>query len=131
MRIALAQLDRTVGDVARQLRGVRPVRAAEAEAAGCDAVLFPEIADVGYVMPAITEHAGPWPGPAYDAVSAAARAITRSPSSAGCRSAAGDCDLQQCRGVRTGRGSLKTKYRKAHLFSPAPVREDRDVRDRR
>ena len=120
MRIALAQLDRTPGDVPAN-RAAFDRSASAARAAGCGVVLFPELADTGYVMAAVREHAGTWPGPAFDAAAAAARehgiAVV-----CGLSERTADA-LHNSVAVFGPDGTPRAKYRKAHLFSAEPVRE--------
>ena len=72
MRIALAQMDCVPGDVGANVAKIDRF-AAEAQAAGCEALFVPELADTGYAADAVRECGGPWPGAiGYDAVRASA-----------------------------------------------------------
>ena len=116
VRVALAQMDCVVGDVPANAAKIARF-AAEARAEGCDVLFLPELADTGYVMDAVREHAGAWPGPAFEAVRAAA----------GEHGIAIVCGLAERVGPTLHNslaafdagGTLVAKYRKTHLFNGA------------
>lgn len=120
MRIALAQMECVVGDVAANtatmLESVR-------DAAGqqCDALWFPELADTGYALSVMPNVAGAWPGPAYSALADAAKRH-RLTIGAGLSERVGDV-LFNALAVFNADGKLVGHYRKAHLFAAGQVNE--------
>ncbi len=122
MKLGIAQMDCTVGDVGANCLSIVSM-IERAAASSCDVVLLPEMADTGYDMRAILEHASPWdqgPCPLLQET-AAKHGITVI------------CGLSEREGKKVynavavidGAGALVGKYRKAHLFSYEPVYEDR------
>ncbi len=129
MKIAAAQLDCRVGDVAANVDAI-VARVTAAADAGCDLVVLPEMADTGYDMDAIRRCAAVWDGPDDG----------RSPCAVLCRAArergvAVICGLSEREGDSVynavaaidSSGRLVGRYRKAHLFSYAPVCEDKHL----
>ena len=122
VRVGLAQIDCAPGDVAANAATVDRF-AADAWAAGCDAVFFPELSDVGYDMPAAAAHGGAWPGPGYDAARGAAER----------HGIAVVCGLAERAGERLfnalaafgPNGEPAGAYRKVHLFDGEPDAEVR------
>ncbi|MBN1141833.1 MAG: carbon-nitrogen family hydrolase [Deltaproteobacteria bacterium] len=122
IRIGLAQLDCAAGQVEENCRKIEDY-AHRAAAQGCAAVLFPEMADTGYEIGVIRERASSWEGfPFRRAQQAAAVAKIHL-----------ICGLSERDGARifnslalfSPAGALLGRYRKAHLFTPEPVREER------
>jgi predicted amidohydrolase len=59
MKIAVAQIACSPGDLSANLRTIREF-AERAKTAGAELVVFPEMADTGYVMNVIRKQATPW-----------------------------------------------------------------------
>lgn len=59
MKIAVAQIACSPGEIGANLRKIREF-ALRAKKAGADLVVFPEMSDTGYSMPAIQKHATEW-----------------------------------------------------------------------
>ena len=59
MKIAAAQIASIPGDLERNLRKVRDF-ASRAKESGAELIVFPEMIDTGYSMPAIQKHATSW-----------------------------------------------------------------------
>ena len=59
MKIAAAQISCLVGYVAANVAKIRDF-SARAKASGAEWIVFPEMADTGYVMSAIRKHATSW-----------------------------------------------------------------------
>src|SRR5437762_10339646 len=59
MKIAAAQISCMLGDFNANLRKVRDF-AALAKKSGAELIVFPEMTDTGYSMPAIQKHAAAW-----------------------------------------------------------------------
>ena len=122
MKIAVAQMKCVLGDVPANCRTLASL-VERAGGHGCDVIVFPEICDTGYEMSVIREQASAWPGLPFDtAQSAAAKHGVHV-----------ICGLSEREGqsiynsaaVFSPKGDLLAKYRKAHLFTPSPVNEDR------
>ncbi len=120
MKIAAAQIDCTVGDIAANTRKLCDV-ARRAKAAGADWVVFPEMADTGYVMSVIRECATGW----EEGVVPALRACAREHSLGivcGVAERTEAC-IYNTQVVIDAHGEIIGRYRKAHLYSPAPTEE--------
>src|SRR5207244_4594551 len=59
MKIAAAQISCAPGDLKANVRKIRNF-SAQAKKSGTELVVFPEMVDTGYSMPAIQEHATSW-----------------------------------------------------------------------
>lgn len=122
MKIAAAQITCALGDVPANCAQIA-AQAQQARDQGCDAIVFPEMTDTGYEVATIQKTASAWPGAAFNAVQEAAAKNNLHVF----------CGMSEVEGRRLYNtlavfdpsGKLIGKYRKAHLFSPAPVNEDR------
>ena len=122
MKIGLAQIDCAVGDVSANCTKIDSF-AQEAAAKNCSVIIFPEMTDTGYVTDVIQETAQPWPGEPFKVAAKSAKQ----------NSLYLICGLSEREGESifnsiaafSPAGELIQKYRKTHLFSPAPVHEDR------
>lgn len=125
MNVAVAQMDCVVGEVAANVDTMAGyIR--RAAAAGCDVVVFPEMADTGYHMPAIREHAGSWDGDgAYRALCQLA-AEHHVAVIAGLSERSGD-DIYNSAVVIDAAGKRVAAYRKIHLFSMEPICEHEHI----
>lgn len=122
MRVAVGQIAPALGDVPVNVRKLDDycVRAKEA---GSALIVFPEMVDTGYAMSVIAEHASAWTDGAVPALRATARRL----------SLAIICGVSEREGERIYNsqvfidtsGEIIGKYRKTHLFTPAPIEEDK------
>jgi omega-amidase len=120
MRIALAQMVCESGAIARNVASMRESirRAADA---GYEMVVFPEMADTGYVMADIVRTASPWTGgPCIELAGAAAEHRIAVVAGLSERTDAG---IANSTAVLDSAGRLVAKYRKIHLFTSEPVVE--------
>ncbi len=122
MKIAVAQIVCEVGEVEANVRKIRDF-AERAKNANADWIVFPEMSDTGYVMSVIRERASTWDGGAVIEL----REVARHHSLGiicGVSERTADC-IFNTQVVIDGEGAIVGKYRKAHLFSPAPIEEDK------
>ena len=120
MKIAVAQIACSPGDLSANLRTIREF-AERAKTAGAELVVFPEMADTGYVMNVIRKQATPWTEGAVPELQEIARTL----------SMAIVCGVSESEGARIynsqvvidSSGTIVAKYRKTHLF--APIGEDK------
>lgn len=124
MKFAVAQMSCVLGDVAANCARMA-ASAAEARAQGCDVVVFPEMADTGYEVEVIREKAGAWDGAAFAAMREIA-VKNQMHVVAGISEREGD-KIYNTSAVFAPDGSLLGKYRKIHLFSVAPVSEEKSI----
>ncbi|MEP6974612.1 MAG: nitrilase-related carbon-nitrogen hydrolase [Spartobacteria bacterium] len=122
MKIAAAQIACTLGDLPENLSKLRDF-AGRAKAAGAGLVVFPEMADTGYAMRVIRENAQPWSQCAVPGLQAIARSLSLTIIS-GVSERADDC-IYNAQVVIDANGAVAAKYRKTHLFAPAPIEEDK------
>ena len=121
MKIGLAQIDCVVGDLESNCARFSGY-ASRAKAEGCDVVIFPEMSDTGYVPSAIRQCAQSWSGPAF---AAARSAAAENAISLICGiSEREEGTIFNTVAFLDAAGELRGKYRKTHLFSAPPVRED-------
>lgn len=115
MRIAAAQMSCALGDTAANTARMRQF-CEQARGAGAKLIVFPEMADTGYSMPVIREHAQTWSEGTVPALREAAREM----------SLVIICGLSERDGDKifntqvaiSDMGEILAKYRKAHLFAP-------------
>jgi predicted amidohydrolase len=122
VKIAAAQISCALGDLDANLRKIRDfsVRAKEF---GADLVVFPEMADTGYAMPVIQACARPWSGGAVPELQKIAQGL----------SLAIVCGVSERDGTSIynsqvfidANGNVVGSYRKTHLFTAAPIGEDK------
>ena len=122
MKIAAAQVACTLGDLSANLRMMRDF-AERAKAAGAELVVFPEMADTGYAMQVIREQATPWSEGAVPELQEIARTLSLAIISGVSEKEAALIYNSQV--VIDATGAIVAKYRKTHLFAPAPVEEDK------
>lgn len=120
MKAAIAQIQSVLGDVPANCTLIAEY-AARARAAGCDLVLFPEMTDTGYEASVIRESASTRTGLPFVTASKAA-AHERLFIACGLSEREGD-KIYNTLAVFGPEGELVGKYRKTHLFNPAPVNE--------
>src|SRR5215213_2716612 len=118
MKIAVAQIACVVGDVAANLRKIRDF-SERAQRQGAELIVFPEMADTGYVIEIIREYASPWTTGAVPELREIARNLSL-PIVCGVSERDGE-SIYNAQVVIGRDGEVLGKYRKTHLFSPAPI----------
>jgi omega-amidase len=120
MKVAVAQISCSLGDSDANLLKVRDF-CARAKETDADLIVFPEMMDTGYSMPAIQAHAASWSGGFVPGLQEIARQL----------SIAVVCGVSERDGksiynsqvLINSHGDISAKYRKTHLFAVAPVEE--------
>jgi predicted amidohydrolase len=121
MKIAAGQISCIVGDVAANTAKLVET-AGRARAAGAEWVVFPEMSDTGYTMAAIRQHASEW---TVGAVPELQRIASYLSLGIICGvSERADGLIYNTQVVIAPTGEILAKYRKMHLFSPEPVKEN-------
>lgn len=120
MKIALAQMDCKLGDVAANLDKMDQLARA-ARATGADAIVFPEMSDTGYEMQTILRTASPADGVPRQRLAALARELQMW-IIAGISLREGSSVFNTAV-VFDRTGKAVAEYRKIHLFSGADVCE--------
>jgi omega-amidase len=120
MRIAAAQIDCALGDIAANTAKMREF-ASRAKEAGAELVVFPEMADTGYSMEVIRREATTWDSGAVPEMRKLARDLSIA-------IIGGVCERDGAMIYNTqvfidAAGKIAGKYRKTHLFGPAPLLE--------
>jgi omega-amidase len=120
MKIAAAQISCVLGDFAANLRRIRDF-AALAKNSGAELVVFPEMVDTGYSMPAIQKHARRWGEGAVPELQQIAKE-----TSIGIVAGISDRDgasIFNAQVLVNAEGEIVAKYRKTHLVTAAPLDE--------
>jgi omega-amidase len=120
VKIAVAQIACKPGDVPANLRTLGEY-AERAHRAGAELVVFPEMADTGYTMQVIREHATSWNEGAVPELQRIARTFSIAIVSGVSEREKGLIYNSQV--AIDSNGAILAKYRKTHLF--APIGEDR------
>src|SRR5438132_12952138 len=120
MKIAAAQIACTPGDLEANLRTVNDF-ASRAKDSGAELIVFPEMIDTGYSMPAIQKHATSWKEGAVPKLQAMAKELSLA-------IIAGVSDRDGSRVYNAQvfidvHGKVIGKYRKTHLVTAAPLDE--------
>ncbi len=115
MKIAIAQMSCVLGDVAANIAKMRDF-CARAKVSGAELIVFPEMADTGYSMPVIKEHATPWSEGAVPALRETARTLSLHIICG--LSERESADIYNSQVAIDVHGEIVAKYRKAHLFAP-------------
>lgn len=123
MKIAVAQIACTVGDVAHNVAKIADY-AERARRDGAEWVVFPEMSDTGYVMSVIREHASRWSEGPVPALQKIAGDLSLG-IICGISERAEDDRLFNTQVAIDPAGLIVGRYRKTHLFSPAPIKEDK------
>ena len=120
MRIAAAQISCSLGDPPGNLRKVESFMS-RAQKSGADLVVFPEMVDTGYALPAIRTYAAPWTDGFVPGLQQLAKEL----------SLAVVCGVSEREGetiynsqiVLDPTGKIIASYRKTHLFTAPPIEE--------
>ena len=120
MKVAAAQIACTLGDIAANVGKMREF-ASRAKEAGAELIVFPEMADTGYAMAVIQEHAKPWTEGAVPKLQEIARTLSLGIISGVTERDGGSIYNSQV--SIDASGTIVAKYRKTHLFRPPPLEE--------
>lgn len=120
MKIAAAQIACALGDLDANVRKMRDF-SSRAKEGGADLVVFPEMADTGYAMPVIQEHATPWSEGAVPQLRQIAKTFSIAIISG--VSERDGASIYNSQVSIDASGQIVASYRKTHLFSPAPIEE--------
>lgn len=122
MRVAVAQIAPALGDVDANVRKLDDY-CARAKEAGATLIVFPEMVDTGYAMDVIAEHATAW---THGAVPALRETAGRLSLAIICGVSERDGDrLYNSQVFIDSSAEIVGHYRKTHLFTPAPIEEDK------
>jgi omega-amidase len=113
MKVAVAQIACAPGELETNLCKLE-VFAARAQAAGAELVVFPEMADTGYVLPIIRETARPWSEGALPRLKEMARHL-RLAIICGISERVGTA-IYNSQAFIDAKGEVAGTYRKSHLF---------------
>jgi omega-amidase len=122
MKIAAAQISCALGDSNANVRKIREF-SSRAKAAGADLIVFPEMVDTGYSMPVIQTHAAPWSEGAVPELQKIAKTVSI-PIISGVSERDGP-RIYNSQVFIDASGQIIAKYRKTHLFTAAPIEEDK------
>jgi omega-amidase len=120
MKIAAAQISCAPGDLQANLGKVRDF-SARAKKAGTELIVFPEMVDTGYSMPAIQKHATSWNEGAVPKLQAMAKELSLA-IIAGVSDRDGS-RIYNAQAFIDVHGKVISKYRKTHLVTAAPLDE--------
>ena len=120
MKVAAAQIACALGNIDANVSKMREF-SLRAKDAGADLIVFPEMADTGYSMPVIQEHAKPWGEGAVPQLQEIARTLALGIIS-GVSEREGESIYNSQVSIDAA-GAIVAKYRKTHLFSPPPIEE--------
>jgi omega-amidase len=120
MKVAVAQISCSLGDPDANLLKVRDfcARARETDA---DLIVFPEMIDTGYSMPAIQAHAASWSGGFVPGLQEIAKQLSIAIVSG--VSERDGASIYNSQVLVDQEGKIIAKYRKTHLFVVAPIEE--------
>lgn len=122
MKVAAAQIAPVLGDVAANVRKLGDF-CSQAKDAGAELIVFPEMVDTGYSMPVIATCARPW---SEGAVPELRRIAKRLSLAIICGVSERDNErIFNSQAFIDSSGEIIGKYRKTHLFTSAPIEEDR------
>jgi len=120
MKIAAAQISCVPGDREANLQKVRE-NSERAKNAGAELIVFPEMVDTGYSMPAIREHAAGWNEGAVPELQKMAKELSMA-IVCGVSDREGDA-IYNAQVLVGPDGRILAKYRKTHLVTAAPLDE--------
>ncbi len=120
VKIAIGQITCAVGEITANLDKMRAF-SGRARDEGAAWIVFPEMSDTGYVMSVVKERAGNWNEGAVRALRAIAREMAL-----GIIAGVSERDPEHIYNSQVAidaQGEIVAKYRKMHLYAPAPVEE--------
>jgi (R)-amidase len=120
MKIAVAQISRSLGDPEANLIKVRDFSRLAKEGRA-ELIVFPEMIDTGYSMPAIRAHANHCPNGFVRGLQEAARKLSIA-IVAGVSERDGAL-IYNSQVLIDSNGDIAAKYRKTHLYAVAPIEE--------
>jgi omega-amidase len=120
MKIAAAQISCTPGNLDANLRKIRDF-VSRAKQSGAELIVFPEMVDTGYSMPAIQKHATTWNEGAVPELQKIAGEFSIA-IIAGV-SERNDSRIYNAQALIDANGKILAKYRKTHLVTAAPLDE--------
>lgn len=120
MKVAVAQISCALGDLSANVGKLRDC-CIRAKKSGAELIVFPEMADTGYSMPVIREHARPWTEGAVPVLQETARDLSLN-IICGVSERDGS-SIYNSQAFINPDGKLGAKYRKTHLFESAPIEE--------
>jgi omega-amidase len=120
VKIAAAQISCTPGDLVANLGKIREF-VSRAKKSGIDLIVFPEMVDTGYAMPAIQKHATSWNEGAVPELQKIAKEFSIA-IIAGV-SERNDSRIYNAQALIDANGEVLAKYRKTHLVTAAPLDE--------
>ena len=121
MKVALAQIDCSVGDVEANCAKITDFTE-KASGKGCEVVIFPEMSDTGYDTSVIKHTASSWDERPFSIIQNAA--VKHSIYVVCGLSERVENDVYNSVAILSPEGKLLGSYRKMHLFSPKPAHED-------
>jgi omega-amidase len=120
MRVAAAQVSCAPGDRDTNLQKVRSF-CERAKKFGAELIVFPEMTDTGYSMPAIQKHASTWNEGAVPQLEEIAKELSLTIA---CGVSERESDsIYNAQVIVDPKGSVLAKYRKTHLVAAAPLDE--------
>jgi len=120
MKIAAAQISCAPGDLDANIEKMREF-ASRAKQSGAEIVVFPEMSDTGYSMPAIQKYARRWKEGVVPQLQLFAKQLSIA-IIAGVSDRDGE-RIYNAQAFIDSRGNLIAKYRKTHLVTAAPLDE--------
>jgi omega-amidase len=120
MKIAAAQISCAPGDLKANTRKIRDF-SAQAKKSGAELIVFPEMVDTGYSMPAIREYATSWNEGAVPKLQETAKELSIA-IIAGISDRDG-ASIFNSQVFINAEGGVAAKYRKTHLVTAAPLDE--------
>ena len=126
MKIAAAQIACAPGEIGANLRKIRDF-VARARKSGADLIVFPEMSDTGYSMPAIKQHATAWSEGAVPRLEQLAEELSIA-IICGVSERDGDTIYNAQVFIEAG-GEMVGTYRKTHLVTAAPLDVTKNGRD--
>jgi len=119
--MAAAQIACVVGDIDSNLQTIERF-SRQAQASDAAMVLFPEMSDTGYAIGPIRQHATEWKRGAVPAIRNLAKELSLWIVCGVSEREGGVIYNSQV--VASAAGDIAARYRKTHLFTPEPIRED-------
>jgi omega-amidase len=120
MKVAVAQISCLLGDPEANLLKVHDF-SRRAKELGAELIVFPEMADTGYSMPVIREHANHWNNGFVPGLQEIATKLSIAIVS-GVSERDGSA-IYNSQVLIDSNGNIPAKYRKTHLYAVAPVEE--------